>query len=186
MMIHVRQHENIVNVLGACTQYPKLYVILEYCANGSLLEFLRKKRNIFQPNWINEDFSSNEMLTTVNLVMAAKQVANGMKFLVSEKVTTLPKNACMPRHQNITNPFMHTIYQETNKLKYYYISNIIVLSILLESDWLKTQWWFRNVIFFSNIFHNYITRVLRTHSCYYEYFAKNARVRLFINPARPM
>ena len=86
MIIHVGQHENIVNILGACTKYPKLYMIIEYCSHGSLLDFLRKRREIFQPTWFKEDFASNERLTIVNLVSTAIQVCNGMRFLASKKV----------------------------------------------------------------------------------------------------
>jgi FMS-like tyrosine kinase 1 len=89
MIIHVGQHENIVNVLGACTKYPKLYMIIEYCSHGSLLEFLRRRREIFQPSWFKEDFTSKERLTIVNLVSTAIQVCNGMRFLASKKVTSL-------------------------------------------------------------------------------------------------
>ena len=88
MIIHVGQHENIVNILGACTRYPKLYLIMEYCIHGSLLEFLHNKRGIFEPTWIKEDFASEGRFTIANLVMAAKQVINGMKFLTSRKVRT--------------------------------------------------------------------------------------------------
>jgi FMS-like tyrosine kinase 1 len=86
MIIHVGQHENIVNVLGACTKYPKLYMITEYCSNGSLLDFLRKRRQIFQPTWSEEDFATGEYLTIANLVSTAIQVCNGMRFLASKKV----------------------------------------------------------------------------------------------------
>lgn len=77
---------NIVNVLGACTKYPKLYMIIEYCPHGSLLEFLRKRREIFQPTWCKEDFSSEEIFTMTSLVSAALQICNGMQFLAAKKV----------------------------------------------------------------------------------------------------
>ena len=87
MIIHVGQHENIVNVLGACTKYPKLYMIIEYCPHGSLLDFLRNRREVFQPTWLKEDFASKERFTIAQLVSTALQVCNGMKFLASMKVT---------------------------------------------------------------------------------------------------
>lgn len=86
IIIHVGQHENIVNVLGACTKYPKLYMIIEYCSHGSLLGFLRKRREIFEPTWLKEDFASKEKITVANLVFSAIQVCNGMRFLASKKV----------------------------------------------------------------------------------------------------
>ena len=87
IIIHVGQHENIVNVLGACTRYPKLYMIIEYCSHGSLLAFLRKRREIFEPTWLMEDLASKEKFTIANLVSSAIQVCNGMRFLASKKVT---------------------------------------------------------------------------------------------------
>lgn len=85
MIIHVGQHENIVNILGACTRYPKLYMIIEYCVNGSLREFLQSKKGLFEPTWAEEDFTSNERFTIANIAVAAIQVTSGMKFLASRK-----------------------------------------------------------------------------------------------------
>ncbi|KAM4875401.1 macrophage colony-stimulating factor 1 receptor [Thomomys bottae] len=43
IMSHLGQHENIVNLLGACTHGGPVLVITEYCCYGDLLNFLRKK-----------------------------------------------------------------------------------------------------------------------------------------------
>ncbi|XP_043926027.1 macrophage colony-stimulating factor 1 receptor-like [Protopterus annectens] len=43
IMSHLGQHENIVNLLGACTYGGPILVITEYCCHGDLLNFLRKK-----------------------------------------------------------------------------------------------------------------------------------------------
>ncbi|XP_003477396.1 macrophage colony-stimulating factor 1 receptor [Cavia porcellus] len=43
IMSHLGQHENIVNLLGACTYGGPVLVITEYCCYGDLLNFLRKK-----------------------------------------------------------------------------------------------------------------------------------------------
>ncbi|XP_042637281.1 macrophage colony-stimulating factor 1 receptor [Orycteropus afer afer] len=43
IMSHLGQHENIVNLLGACTHGGPVLVITEYCCYGDLLNFLRQK-----------------------------------------------------------------------------------------------------------------------------------------------
>ncbi|XP_043836104.1 macrophage colony-stimulating factor 1 receptor [Dromiciops gliroides] len=43
IMSHLGQHENIVNLLGACTHGGPVLVITEYCHHGDLLNFLRRK-----------------------------------------------------------------------------------------------------------------------------------------------
>ncbi|NXH40895.1 FLT3 kinase, partial [Dicaeum eximium] len=47
MMTHIGSHENIVNLLGACTQSGPIYLIFEYCCYGDLLNYLRSKREKF-------------------------------------------------------------------------------------------------------------------------------------------
>ncbi|XP_054024432.1 macrophage colony-stimulating factor 1 receptor [Dryobates pubescens] len=43
IMSHLGHHENIVNLLGACTSGGPILVITEYCRYGDLLNFLRRK-----------------------------------------------------------------------------------------------------------------------------------------------
>ncbi|RLW08330.1 hypothetical protein DV515_00003148 [Chloebia gouldiae] len=47
MMTHIGSHENIVNLLGACTLSGPIYLIFEYCCYGDLLNYLRSKREKF-------------------------------------------------------------------------------------------------------------------------------------------
>uniref|UniRef100_A0A493THL2 receptor protein-tyrosine kinase n=1 Tax=Anas platyrhynchos platyrhynchos TaxID=8840 RepID=A0A493THL2_ANAPP len=47
MMTHIGSHENIVNLLGACTVSGPIYLIFEYCCYGDLLNYLRSKREKF-------------------------------------------------------------------------------------------------------------------------------------------
>ncbi|KFQ18762.1 Receptor-type tyrosine-protein kinase FLT3, partial [Merops nubicus] len=47
MMTHIGSHENIVNLLGACTVSGPTYLIFEYCCYGDLLNYLRSKREKF-------------------------------------------------------------------------------------------------------------------------------------------
>ncbi|XP_025021627.1 receptor-type tyrosine-protein kinase FLT3 [Python bivittatus] len=51
MMVHIGSHENIVNLLGACTKSGPVYLIFEYCCYGDLLNYLRSKRDTFHKTW---------------------------------------------------------------------------------------------------------------------------------------
>ncbi|XP_055966027.1 receptor-type tyrosine-protein kinase FLT3 [Sorex fumeus] len=51
MMTHLGSHENIVNLLGACTLSGPVYLIFEYCCYGDLLNYLRSKREKFHRTW---------------------------------------------------------------------------------------------------------------------------------------
>ncbi|XP_014404018.1 PREDICTED: receptor-type tyrosine-protein kinase FLT3 [Myotis brandtii] len=51
MMTQLGNHENIVNLLGACTQSGPVYLIFEYCCYGDLLNYLRSKREKFHRTW---------------------------------------------------------------------------------------------------------------------------------------
>ncbi|XP_019381150.1 PREDICTED: receptor-type tyrosine-protein kinase FLT3 [Gavialis gangeticus] len=51
MMTHIGNHENIVNLLGACTMSGPVYLIFEYCCYGDLLNYLRSKREKFHRTW---------------------------------------------------------------------------------------------------------------------------------------
>ncbi|XP_037591145.1 vascular endothelial growth factor receptor 3 isoform X2 [Cebus imitator] len=50
ILIHIGNHLNVVNLLGACTKpNGPLMVIVEYCKYGNLSNFLRTKRETFSP-----------------------------------------------------------------------------------------------------------------------------------------
>nr|XP_010330147.1 vascular endothelial growth factor receptor 3 isoform X2 [Saimiri boliviensis boliviensis] len=50
ILIHIGNHLNVVNLLGACTKpNGPLMVIVEYCKYGNLSNFLRAKRETFSP-----------------------------------------------------------------------------------------------------------------------------------------
>uniref|UniRef100_A0A8C5JZP7 Receptor-type tyrosine-protein kinase FLT3 n=1 Tax=Jaculus jaculus TaxID=51337 RepID=A0A8C5JZP7_JACJA len=51
MMTQLGHHENIVNLLGACTLSGPVYLIFEYCCYGDLLNYLRSKREKFHRTW---------------------------------------------------------------------------------------------------------------------------------------
>jgi FMS-like tyrosine kinase 1 len=87
ILIHLGEHKNIVNVLGACTRGRRLQVIIEYAPHGDLLSFLRSIRNIYDPNWVKTSNNPDQEFTLVDLGMAAYQISRGMEFLASRKVS---------------------------------------------------------------------------------------------------
>lgn len=115
MMKMIGKHKNIINLLGACTQdgesrvqmvpshrvvdqpesywsvlfsHPgPLYVLVEYASKGNLREYLRARR----PPGMDYSFDTckipDEQLTFKDLVSCAYQVARGMEYLASQKVS---------------------------------------------------------------------------------------------------
>lgn len=65
-----------------------LWVIIEYCPHGNLLDFLRKRRELFEPNWTAASRNPDTQFSTTDLVISAFQVARAMEFLASRKVST--------------------------------------------------------------------------------------------------
>ncbi|XP_028411423.1 fibroblast growth factor receptor 4-like [Dendronephthya gigantea] len=88
ILIHVGEHENIVNILGACTKgkSSNLWIILEYCPHGNLKELLRQSRDRYrlEEDLLVKDLSQN--FGPKNLMCFALQIAKGMEFLVSRKI----------------------------------------------------------------------------------------------------
>ena len=65
----------------------ELWVIIEYCSNGNLLQFLRNRRDIYETEWKGVSKDPNVQLTMTDLVVVAYQVARGMEFLASRLVS---------------------------------------------------------------------------------------------------
>ena len=82
-MQHLGEHPNVVNLIGACTLDGDLNVILEFCSNGSLLMYLRSKKDNFDASWQKENGSDVDYSDLVALALGA---ANGLAFLESKKV----------------------------------------------------------------------------------------------------
>ncbi|NWQ95583.1 CSF1R factor, partial [Burhinus bistriatus] len=69
IMSHLGHHENIVNLLGACTYGGPILVITEYCRYGDLLNFLRKKAEsiIIQDSTLDTSLDSTADYKNVDL-----------------------------------------------------------------------------------------------------------------------
>ena len=85
-MIHLGENRNIVNLLGACTRGKRLMVIMEYAPHGSLLSFLRARRDIYEAKWTKTTQDPVKEWTLADMVMSAYQVSRGLEFLASKKV----------------------------------------------------------------------------------------------------
>ena len=87
ILMHVGVHTNIVNLLGACIKRDGILVILEYAPHGSLLKFLRGKRDVYEATWTTTA-SDPEIagLNISNLVNYSYQISRGMEYLASKKV----------------------------------------------------------------------------------------------------
>ena len=85
---------SIIIVLHGLKQYfyssgreRDLWVIIEYCPHGNLLDFLRKRREIFEATWTSPTEHADVTFTTIDLYICALQVARAMEFLVSRRVS---------------------------------------------------------------------------------------------------
>lgn len=87
ILIHLGEHKNIVNLLGAVTMAGKgkLKVIIEFCPHGDLISFLRGKRTEFQPIWEKYETDMSNEFTYIDLLLTSFQVAKGMEFLQDRK-----------------------------------------------------------------------------------------------------
>ena len=84
MMKLIGRHDNVLSMLGCCTQNGPLLVITEYAARGNLLDLLRKS----QDNPTSDGTTSDEVieLCEKDLIGFALQIGKGMEYLASVKV----------------------------------------------------------------------------------------------------
>jgi len=87
MMKMIGSHINIINLLGCCTQDGPLYVIVEFAPHGNLRDFLRKHRPSSGYEPAIGYCKDKNTLTQKDLVSFAYQVARGMEYLASRRVS---------------------------------------------------------------------------------------------------
>ncbi|KAM9331636.1 macrophage colony-stimulating factor 1 receptor 2 [Pholidichthys leucotaenia] len=69
ILSHLGYHDNIVNLLGACTRGGPMLMITEYCCHGDLLNFLRTHANDFMAwfqhlNYGEDEFFYKNLMTS--------------------------------------------------------------------------------------------------------------------------
>ncbi|OQV24848.1 Fibroblast growth factor receptor-like protein 2 [Hypsibius exemplaris] len=110
IMLKCGRHVNIVNILGIVRQ-GRPYLLLEYCANGSLLSFLKERRSSFyshldemkncgpidhaemEEQWtllcqsrawdLDTEKMADNMVSTEELIKFSHQISRGMAYLTS-------------------------------------------------------------------------------------------------------
>ncbi|ERE85220.1 macrophage colony-stimulating factor 1 receptor [Cricetulus griseus] len=80
IMSHLGQHENIVNLLGACTHGGPVLVITEYCCYGDLLNFLRRKAEAMLGPSLNPGQDSEGHSSYKNIHLEKKYVRRDSGF----------------------------------------------------------------------------------------------------------
>ncbi|XP_066474561.1 macrophage colony-stimulating factor 1 receptor [Tiliqua scincoides] len=81
IMSHLGHHENIVNLLGACTHGGPVFVITEYCPYGDLLNFLREKAESLTIQDVTVESLPESLATDYkNIYLAKKYVRSDSGF----------------------------------------------------------------------------------------------------------
>ncbi|XP_031562081.1 fibroblast growth factor receptor 2-like isoform X2 [Actinia tenebrosa] len=83
----IGKHNNIINLLGACTQYGPLFVVVEFAPHGNLRQFLRERRpsEYHRSRSDSSGSSSQPSLTIRDFISFCFQISRGMEFLSSKK-----------------------------------------------------------------------------------------------------
>ncbi|GMS99336.1 hypothetical protein PENTCL1PPCAC_21511, partial [Pristionchus entomophagus] len=78
-------HERLVNILGCVTETEPLLLIVEYCSNGDLLEFMRERRTFMLKlkDTVGDSVAGRHLIITHRQqLMFGIQIAYGMEYLV--------------------------------------------------------------------------------------------------------
>ncbi|XP_028288445.1 receptor-type tyrosine-protein kinase FLT3 [Parambassis ranga] len=63
MLTHIGHHDNIVNLLGACTELGPIYLIFQYCCYGDLLNYLKNNSEFYHKSVV--DAFNKECFTSL-------------------------------------------------------------------------------------------------------------------------
>ncbi|XP_038065701.1 tyrosine-protein kinase receptor TYRO3-like isoform X1 [Patiria miniata] len=84
LMKKLPDHPNVVKLLGFCIDKDPVYIIVEYLSRGNLKSFLEDSRSKSGRVYTNL-YGESKTLTATDLMMFAKDAADGMKFISSQK-----------------------------------------------------------------------------------------------------
>ncbi|XP_064297165.1 receptor-type tyrosine-protein kinase FLT3 [Phalacrocorax carbo] len=121
MMTHIGSHENIVNLLGACTVSGPIYLIFEYCCYGDLLNYLRSKREKF--HWTLMDIFKQHNFSFYHNIHLDQNSRKGthLKYNVNMTVCREDEFEITQRSQNINVTSVSNgtvLYSEEDKIKH--------------------------------------------------------------------
>ncbi|KAI7792364.1 putative receptor-type tyrosine-protein kinase FLT3 [Triplophysa rosa] len=117
MLTHIGNHENIVNLLGACTSTGPVYLIFQYCCNGDLLNYLKSNREHFH-KYLTDAFNRDRFR---GLYHNFQQKRNSSEFVESNDNS----------HMHIT---PETKEQENEALLSSSISSVSTIEEMLKCD----------------------------------------------------
>lgn len=83
IMASVGNHPNIVSLIGACSEDGPLWVVVKFAENGSLLDYIRKHKNI--PDYVNTKGDEPKGISNVEILRLAHGIAKGMSHLAKVK-----------------------------------------------------------------------------------------------------
>ena len=94
IMSNLELHCNLVNMLGSCTSNLKVdgnaWLIMEYCNEKDLLQFLIKNRNqfkkVFKADKREAHNDTTEMIHVRSILTIAFDIAKGMEYLASKRI----------------------------------------------------------------------------------------------------
>ncbi|XP_022108626.1 tyrosine kinase receptor Cad96Ca-like [Acanthaster planci] len=84
LMKKLPDHPNVVKLLGFCVDQDPLYIIVEYLTRGNLKNLLKQSRSKGGRVYRNLHGISKSLAST-DLIMFAKDTADGMEFISSQK-----------------------------------------------------------------------------------------------------
>lgn len=86
LMKKLKPHPHVIKLMGCITNSDPLLVLIEHIPYGDLLGYLRKSRGLNDTYFKDPDVKPETNLTSEQLVRFAWQIADGMKYLSSNKI----------------------------------------------------------------------------------------------------